>query len=64
MLGSRIRNGQPRNGLSIFDRKQKIFLLYILPTGFETQSTSYSVGTVGFFRGVKRQEGEVYFSKV
>ena len=63
MLGSRLRDGWPRNGLSIFDKEQKSFLLYILPTGSETQSASYLVGTVDFFQGVKRPEGEVNISK-
>jgi hypothetical protein len=43
------RDGRPRSGLSIFDRKQKSFLLYILPNGTLVQPTPYSVGTVGFF---------------
>jgi hypothetical protein len=64
VLGSRLRDGITRNGLSIFDRKQKSFLLYILPTGSEAQSASHSVCTVGFFPGIKRPEGEVNISKV
>ena len=39
------------------------FLLYVLPTGSEVQSASYSVDTVGFFQGVRRPEGEVNISK-
>ena len=51
MLGSRIRDGRPRNSLSIFDREQKIFHLRKLSTGSEAQAASYSVGTVGFLPG-------------
>ena len=51
MLGSRLRDGRQRNGLSFFDREPKIFLFRKLSSGSEAQSASYSMDTVGFLPG-------------